>query len=197
MQFTRQQSIFCAGDALQNVILLIEGSVKMTQINEDGSEVILRLVEPGEIVGAIGRARPCAQVSTAKARTPCKALVWDRATFESLSRRFPALQFNALRILEDCLQQIEARFCDISTKRVPQRLARELTRLVPQVGRKVGVGAFEINLTREELAQLTATTLYSVSRQLSIWAQKGVVSPRRLGLLVRNTDALVGLSDLE
>ena len=63
--------------------------------------------------------------------------------------------------------------------------------------RKVGVGAFEINLTREELAQLTATTLYSVSRQLSIWARKGVVSPRRLGLLVRNTDALVDLSDLE
>jgi CRP/FNR family transcriptional regulator, nitrogen oxide reductase regulator len=196
MQFTRGHTIFNAGDKVQNVMLLTEGSVKVTQIDENGNEVILRLVEPGEIVGPFWSAKQSEHDSTAEARASCKSLVWEMAAFEALSRRFPALQLNMLRILADYTHEVEARFCEISTKKVPQRLARQLTRLLPQVGRKVGE-AVEINLSREELAKMTATTLFSVSRQLSIWQRDGVVSPKRLGLLVRNTRALMEISKLE
>jgi len=68
-----------------------------------------------------------------------------------------------MRIMAKRLQVLEGRFREISTERVAPRLARELVRLLPQVGRRVD-GALEINLSREELAQMTATTLFTVSR---------------------------------
>jgi CRP-like cAMP-binding protein len=196
MQFSRRETIFSAGDKIQNFMLITEGSIKITQTDENGNEVILRLVEPGEIVGSLWSDSLSRHVSTAEARTSGKSLVWGMATFEALTKQFPQIQFNALRILASHLQRMETRFGDISTRKVPQRLARELIRLLPQVGRKVAEDV-EINLSREELAQMTATTLFTVSRQLSIWEREGIVSLRRLGLLVRDTRTLVNISNLE
>ena len=194
--FTRRQTIFYAGEKVQRVMLLTEGSVKITQIDEFGSTVILRLVGPGEVVGDLGGVRQGTHLSGAEARISCKALVWDMATFEALSERFPTLQRNTMRIMAKSLHELETRFCEIATKRVAQRLALELARLLPRVGRKVG-DVIEINLSREELAQMTATTLFTVSRQLSVWEEQGIVSLRRLGVVIRNPLSLMNISELK
>ncbi|PYU53968.1 MAG: hypothetical protein DMG55_33045, partial [Acidobacteria bacterium] len=52
-KFTRRQTIFFAGDAIKEIVLLTEGSVKVTQLGENGSAVILRLEGPGQIVGSV------------------------------------------------------------------------------------------------------------------------------------------------
>ena len=194
--FTRRQMVFFAGEKMQRVVMLIEGSVKITQIDEFGSTVILRLAGPGEIVGELGGGRLSTHLTAAEARSNCKALIWDLPAFEALSDRFPTLQRNTMRILSKSLHDLEARFCEISTKRVAQRLALELARLLPQVGRKVGDDV-EINLSREELAQMTATTLFTVSRQLSQWEEQGIVSLRRLGAVIRNPLSLMSISELK
>ena len=194
--FTRRQTIFFPGEMIQRVVLLTEGSAKITQIDESGSTVILRLAGPGEVVGPLGGGRFGTHSSSAEARISSKALVWEMAAFETLSDRFHLLRRNTMRILTKSLHELEARFCEISTRRVAQRLALELARLVPQVGKEVG-GVIEINLSREELAQMTATTLFTVSRQLSIWEQQGIVSLRRLGVVVRNPLSLMAISELK
>ncbi len=191
------QTIFFTGEKVQRVVLLEDGTVKITRIDESGSAVILQLVGPGEVVGPLERSRIVEHVSTAEARTTCKALAWEMPAFEILSKRFPLLQVNATHILAECLQRLETRFCEISTKKVSQRLACELARLLPQVGRKVGADEVEINLSQEELAQMTATTQFTVSRHLTVWEQKGVVSLQRLRLLVRNLNTLVTISEFE
>jgi CRP-like cAMP-binding protein len=194
--FARRQTIFFAGEKMQRVVLLTEGSAKITQIDEFGTTVILRLVGPGEVVGELGGGRLGTHLTAAEARLSCKALVWDLPVFEALYERFPALQRNTMRILAKSLRDLEARFCELSTKRVAQRLALELARLLPQVGRKVGDDV-EINLSREELAQMTATTLFTVSRQLSLWEEQGIVSLRRLGVVIRNPLSLMTISELK
>ena len=196
MTFTRKQTIFYVGEKIQRVILLTEGTVKITQIDEFGSTVILRLVGSGGVVGDLGVTRQSTHSAGAEARGNCKALVWDMATFEDLSERFPTLQRNTLRILARSLHDLESRFCEISTKRVAQRLALELARLLPQVGRQVG-DVVEIDLSREELAQMTATTLFTVSRQLSLWEQQGIVGLRRLGVAILNPLSLMTISELK
>ena len=193
--FARRQTIFFAGEKTQRVVLLTEGSVKITQIDEFGSTVILRLAGPGEVIGEIGGGRLGSPLTAAEARISCKALVWDLQSFESLSDRFPTLQRNTMRILAKSLRDLEARFCEIATKRVAQRLALELARLLPQVGKQVGED-IEINLSREELAQMTATTLFTVSRQLSLWEEQGIVSLRRLGVVIRDPLSLMTISEL-
>ena len=101
-----------------------------------------------------------------------------------------------MRILAQRLQVLEGRFREISTERVAPRLARELVRLLPQVGRSVD-GVLEINLSREELAQMTATTLFTVSRLLSGWERQGIVTLRREAVIVRSPLGLLGISELK
>jgi CRP-like cAMP-binding protein len=193
-KFVRRQPIFIAGDPVKEIMLLTEGCVKLTQLGENGSEIILRLSAPGEIVGALGAAQTGPHCSTAEALIACKVLVWNVPTFEVLSERFPILQRNAMRILARCLLELEGRFLEVTTERVAPRLARELLRLLVHVGRRVD-GVFEVNLSREELAQLIGTTLFTVSRVLSAWEQQGIVSLRRQAVIVQGPFSLLSVCE--
>jgi CRP-like cAMP-binding protein len=195
-KFARRQIIFIAGDPVKEIMLLTEGCVKITQLGETGSEIILRLNVPGEVVGALVVTRMGTHGSTAEALLACKALVWNAPTFEALSERFPILQRNAMRIMARRLLELEGRYLEVSTERVAPRLARELLRLLVQMGRRVD-GVFEINLSREELAQLTGTTLFTVSRVLSGWAQQGIVSLRRQAVVVQGPFGLLSVCELK
>ena len=193
--FVRRQTIYLEGDPVRQILLLISGCAKVSQLGQNGSEVILRLNSPGEMVGKVGfgQARHC---SMAQALSPSSALVWDAAVFESLCQRFPALRCNMLHTINERLEKLEERFREISTERVASRLSREIIRLLSQVGRPVN-GKIEINLSREELAQLIGTTLFTVSRLLSDWDTRGIVSTRREAVSVNDLQALRQLAESE
>ena len=107
--FSRRQTIFYEGDPIRQILLLTSGCVKETQFSQSGSEVILRLNRPGELVGPLGYSRE-GHRSTARALQPSKALVWDAASFEAESERFPTLRRNLAHILGQRLEELEERF---------------------------------------------------------------------------------------
>lgn len=191
----RQETIFHSGEDFQQVMLLTEGSVKISQIDENGCAVILRLVGPGEVLGTIGGTRWGSGLSIAEARETCRAYTWSTFTFEALSEQYPVFRRNSIQILAKCLNDLETRFREISTEPVARRLAREVSRLLPRVGRKISEDEIEINLSREELAQMTGTTLFTVSRVLSRWEHQGILSLGRLAVVVRDPIALISMAN--
>jgi len=194
--FSRRETILREGDPVQQISLLTSGWVKITQFGQNGSEVILRLSGPGELLGALGLCSGGTHCSTAQALQSSKALVWETAFFESTLERFPILRRNIGRILGKCLLDLEDRFREMSTKKVAPRLGSQLVRLLNQIGRTVN-GDVEISLSREELAQLTGMTLFTVSRLICQWEQQGIVAARRKAVLVRNLPALIELSETD
>ena len=94
-----------------------------------------------------------------------------------------------MRIVVQRLLNAEERCREIATEKVPQRLSRTLCRLVGQVGRP-SEGGVLVALTREELAQMTGTTLFTVSRLFSQWEEQGVIRPRREGVLIDDAAGL-------
>jgi CRP-like cAMP-binding protein len=195
--FARRETIFSQGDPIEKVFLLTEGSVKTTQLGKNGTEVILRLCGRGDLIGSCKA--PSARLvhrSAAEALQPCRALIWDATTFESLCVRYPALRQNVARILDQQLGELEERYREISTECVPLRLSREISRLANRVGEHVN-DTVKINLSREELAQLTGTTLFTVSRLLSQWKEQGIVSPGREIVMINDTHALAELCERE
>jgi CRP-like cAMP-binding protein len=192
--FSRGQIIHIEGDDMRQVVLLTSGYAKMVQCGQNGTAVILRLCGPGELVGTLGVTMQARYRSTPQAIASSTALVWERDVFESLSKRFPSLRLNVAYILYKQLEDMEDRFREISTERVAPRLGRQIFRLVEQVGIPSN-SSVEINLTREELAQLIGTSLFTVSRLLSEWDRKGIVTTRREGFSVDNLKALQELID--
>jgi CRP-like cAMP-binding protein len=190
--YSRGQMIYIAGDNARHVVLLASGSAKMVLCGENGSAVILRLCGPGDLVGALGTMLPGRYRSTPQALSESSALIWEIGVFHSLAKRFPSIRFNVASIVCKQLEEMEDRFREVSTERVAPRLGRQIFRLVEQVGIHSN-GSVEINLNREELAQLIGTSLFTVSRLLSEWDRQGIVVTRREGFSVVDLKALEGI----
>ena len=193
-EFTRGEMLYMEGATVQQVMLLTSGFVKVTQLGPNGSEVILRLGTPGDLLDAASVLSTGRHGSTAQSLRLCRALVWDSAAFKALVQPFPVLFQNTVRMLGEHLTELEQRFREVATEKVGSRVARQLGRLLEKAGRSVHDG-IELGLSREELAQMTGTTLFTVSRLFSVWAELGMVSLRREAVTICDVQALRAISD--
>lgn len=188
--------LYSEGETVEHVLLLISGSVKITQLGPRGSEVILRLSVPGDVLDAGGLCSTGRHGTTAQAIRECRVLAWDAGIFKDLVGRFAILHQNMTRLICVQLQELEERFRELATEKVAPRVARQLIRLQERVGspQKAGV---EISLSGEGLAQMTGTTDYTVSRLLSSWEAHGLVTCRRDSVVISDTRALRKIIDDE
>jgi CRP-like cAMP-binding protein len=107
---------------------------------------------------------------------------------------YPQIRKNVRQILSSRLNELEERFREVATARVAKRVALTLMRLLKQVGRMTE-GGIEVSLSREELAQMTGTTLFTVSRVLSKWKEAGFVEPRREAVVILDQRRLMEEAD--
>jgi CRP/FNR family transcriptional regulator, nitrogen oxide reductase regulator len=190
--YARRQVMFLAGTPIKETLLLADGRAKITQLGESGGEVILRLTAPGEVIGGLGLASGSRHSSTAEALQSCRVVVWGAETFEVALERFPMLRRNGRRILQQRLDELQSRFCEVATQMAAPRLAHALIRLINQIGSKVN-NHLEINVSQEALAQLTAMTTFTVSRLLNDWENQGLLRVRRHAIEINSFLPLLGL----
>jgi CRP-like cAMP-binding protein len=119
----------------------------------------------------------------------CHASVWEYSRLKDLLAKYPRIGINTSQILSSRLDELQERFREVATEKVAQRLAFALLRLMKQVG-KPAMGGVEVSLSREELAQTTGTTLFTISRILSKWGEEGFVLPRREAVIVLDAKRL-------
>jgi CRP-like cAMP-binding protein len=185
--------LYREGDAAESVLVLLSGWIKISRVSRSGEEVILRIKGPGEIVGSLGLAPGEVYSSAAHTLEECHLLSWDVLIFETLCERFPRLRRNVMHMQAQRLQVLEECFCDLATEQVGPRLARMILRLLEQNGgpaRKT-----PIDLSCEELAQMTGTTLFTVSRLLCKWAELGIIQPERKMVLVEDLRGLTEIAE--
>lgn len=190
--FDRGEILFVRDEPVRQVYLITSGVVKIANHGDDGSEVILRLGVPGDVLGAAGLLASGKHDTTAQAFRSCKALLWEDRAFRPLADQFPVLHQNISRILRDDLVELGERFGELATEKVAFRLSRQLLRLIDRIGRKTN-GQVEISLSREELAQMTGTTLFTVSRLLSRWEDAGILRLSRESVTVLDEKSLRGM----
>lgn len=192
--FDRNDVLFMQGQPARQLMLIVSGSVKLTQLSTGGSEVILWLCGVGDSVGLSGIDRDSVYTCTARVVVPCRALVWDWTRLEILLQQHPQVRMNMVTILGQRLVELEERFREIATEKVARRVALALLRTMRQVGRGSAAGV-HVSLSREELAQLTGTTLFSISRLMSKWSADGIVRPGRETVLVLDVKRLSLVSE--
>lgn len=190
------QMVFLEGDPITETFLLLDGRVKTTLLSQKGTEVILRLTNPGELIGGPGLSFRSTHHSTAQAIQESKVLVWRAEAFGTALERFPVLHRNANRILRWRLDEMEKRICEASTQLASPRLAHSLTRLADQIGHNVN-SHIEINISQEELGRMTSMTLYTVNRLLSNWEIQGILRVRRQRIEIWNPLQLTALCKVD
>ena len=176
--------------------VLSAGRLKVTQITPEGQEIIIRYIGPKEMFGCVAVCGGLTYPGTATAVTDSWALGWTRATIGELAQSYPGIALNAMRTMGGRLQDTQSRLREMQTERVERRIAHGIARLVAQAGRRVEGGILiDFPVSRQDIAELTGTTLHTVSRTLSAWQERGVVELGRQKLTVRDPHALVVIAE--
>jgi CRP/FNR family transcriptional regulator, nitrogen oxide reductase regulator len=190
------ESFFAEGDHAEAFFVLTGGRVKLTQLTPEGHQVVLRVIGPGEAFGGVGAFGEPTYPVSAEAVEPSMALTWTSATMRHLFESEPIIALNALHFVAARLHDLQRRYRQLMTERAERRVARTLLRLVHEAGRRVETG-IEISfpLSRQDIAEMTGTTLYTVSRLLSAWEAQGIVQSGRQHIVLIRPHALVAIAE--
>lgn len=187
---------FNEGEPADAFFVLTGGRVKLTQLTPEGHQVVLRIIGPGDAFGGVGAFGEPVYPISAEAIEGSVALRWTSPAMRRLLEREPAVALNALRFVSGRLHDLQRRYRQVMTERVERRIARALVRLAHEAGRRGDEGmeiAFPIS--RQDVAEMTGTTLYTVSRLLSAWEQQGLIRGGRQRIVVTKPHALVAIAD--
>ncbi len=195
-QFADKTFVFMEEDPATHVYLIARGRVKLTQVSADGQQVLLGYLGKGSEFGVIAALNEITYPVSAQASGDCRALAWERAEMQQLMAEMPAILHNALYIMAGQIRYFQNRIRELSTQRVERRIARTLLRLAQQSGRKVEQGVLiDLPLTRQDLAEMTGTTLFTVSRVLKAWETKGLVQSLRERVIICFPHGLVTIAE--
>lgn len=191
------RTFFREGEPARFFYVVRSGQVKFTHMSAEGHEVILRVIGPGEPFGGVAAFSSKATYPvTARALDPSEAHAWDGAVVTALMHRFPVIAINAARMVADRLHELQRQHHQLMTERVERRIARALLRLAQHAGRRVEGGVeIDFPLSRQDLAQMTGTTLFTVSRILSGWQDEGVLATARRRVIIRKPHHLVRIAE--
>jgi CRP-like cAMP-binding protein len=187
---------FHEGDDAEAFFVLTSGRVKVTQLTPEGHQVVLRLIGAGEPFGGVGAFGDPTYPVSGEAIQPSVALAWTSRVVRSLLETEPMMAVNALHVVAERLHDVERRYRQAMTERVERRVARALLRLVHEAGRRVDGGvevAFPVS--RQDIAEMTGTTLYAVSRLLSAWQGRGIVRSGRQRIVLTKPHAVVAIAE--
>lgn len=193
-----EEFFFMQDDPANAFYVLIQGKVRLSQFTSDGQQILLRIIVPITPFGAVALAENERYPVSAQAIEPATAIVWTKESLDRLLVKYPQLAINAVKILAEHVQEFQQRFTEIATQRVERRLARMILRLANQIGVKTERGV-EVNLplSRQDLAEMVGTTLYTVSRTLSQWETQGLIHSGRERLIILHPHGLVKIAEEE
>jgi len=195
-RFERHQVLFHQGDAADEFIVVLDGRLKLTQVGADGDEVIVRYVGPGEMCAVVALFPDQAYPVTGEAADELRVIAWRRPVIDALMLAHPRLALNAMRLLSERMRELSERLREIATEKVARRVARALLRLARKAGRRSERGVeIDMPLTREDIAKLAGTTLFTVSRLLSEWESAGIVESGRERVVIRFPHGLVAIAE--
>jgi len=176
--------------------VLVEGQVRLSQLTAEGHQVIIRFMGPGDGMGIIVALSNTTYPLSAEAVTDCLALRWDYTSTIRLMEQHSRLGLNGLRLVAGRFRDLQNRYRELSTERVERRIARVLLRLARQTGQRTDRGVLiDLPLSRQDLGEMTGTTLYTVSRTLSGWEHQGLIETGRERVIICNPHGLVSIAE--
>jgi CRP-like cAMP-binding protein len=196
IRYPKGATVFDQGADADRFFVLLHGHLRVEKTTPQGQQTVVRYVSAGELFGVAQAMNLSHYPATAVAAVDSIALAWPSASWARLIARYPSLASSALQTVGSRLHDTQARVIEISNEQVEQRVAHTLLRLARQAGRKVDNGIeIDFPISRQNIAEMTGTTLHTVSRILSAWESKGLVEGGRQRIVLCDPDRLHVLAE--
>lgn len=195
-RIAREGAVFEQDEEAHSFFLLLDGHVRVVKTTPDGQQVIVRYISPGELMGiahALGRTT---YPATAIAVVDCVVLAWPGHLWPEFAAAFPNFGANTYKTVGSRLQDAQTRIVEMATEQVERRVAHALLRLIQQTGKKTENGILiDFPISRQDIAEMTGTTLHTVSRLLTAWEERGLVKSGRQRVTVTEPHRLMLLAE--
>jgi CRP-like cAMP-binding protein len=192
--FAKGDFLFAEGDPSSLLYVVADGRVKIVKLLPTGKEVIVEIFGPGDPVGAVAALESRPYPASAVAMAPSLAIVVQRGAFFSLLETCPGLVRGLLIGLSFRLVELTRRISEVAGSKVETRFAHLFLKLGERMGERRPDGLFvPMPLSRQDLADLTGTTIETSIRLMSRWGKEGIVLTEKDGFLVADWAGLEAL----
>lgn len=181
----RGEEIFREGEPAEAFLVIVDGRVKIYKSTASGKQIILEIFGPGDLLGAVAVYEGAAFPASALALEDTTCIRVETRDFYRLLEQHPALVRGLLSGLTIRIAELTRRLTELTGGRVETRFARLFLKLAEQMGREANGGVFvPMPLHRQELADLTGTTIETCIRIMSRWEKENVVHTAKEGFVI-------------
>ena len=194
MRLVRQPArtvLFRKGDPGTHMVVVVRGRVKVCTHSEDGKELVLNLINPGEVVGEIALLDGADRTADAVTLADSDLLILERRDFIPFLQRHPDACMRLFAVLCERLRKTselleEALFLEGSS-----RLAKRLVHLAEIFGKPVPGGVrIDIPLSQQQLGNMVGMSRESMNKQLKQWRHDDLIRIEDGRYVLTNLDAL-------
>jgi CRP/FNR family transcriptional regulator, cyclic AMP receptor protein len=189
VSFRARQEIFHKGAEGLGLLAVLKGKVRISSIGPDGNQVLLNIMDEGDVFGEIALLDGKERSADAVAMTECELLAIDRRDFVPFVRANPEVALRLLAVLCERLRRTTEQVEDMIFLDAPQRLAKKLLQLAAD-------GANTINLSQRELGNMIGLSRESINKQLAQWQQDGVVRLEQGAIVLVDLESLRGEAEV-
>jgi CRP-like cAMP-binding protein len=185
----KKQIIYFPDESSNSVYLIKNGKVKISRLSDDGREIIIAILGPGEIFGESSIADSTSKREEfAEATEDTILCLMFSEIIQELMRKDPNFGFKITKIISFRFKKIQSRFESLIFKSSEERVKCFIKELAHEEGQKTADGAIEIKLklTQEDIGKLTATSRQMVTTVFNDLEKKNIVSYNRKRILIKN-----------
>lgn len=195
-QYQKDDYIFLEGEAPVYLYVVKSGKVKVLRHSTDGKDVVLRVASQGQMLGTVAIFDGGGYPGTAQAIEDCTLLAISRNDCLTLVTRYPVFALAVIADLGSRLRSSAEQIRSLAVERVEQRIARVLLKLAATAGSDTPEGRIiEMALTRQDVADMTGTTVETAIRVMSKFRRHDWIRTRRGKVVLVNMEALQNVAE--
>lgn len=188
-RFPMGANVLIADQPGEAVYVILAGSVKVHTIRSDGTEVMLAVLGPGEVIGEMSAADSLGRSASVVTLEKTTLLWMDPRIFRSSVASSIILSHNLSEVLARRLRLANARLVAVASLDVPGRVASQLLSLAREYGQETPEGTrIPMRLTQADLAALVGASRVSVNQALGQFRKRGAISTGKDGRLSVNDE---------
>jgi CRP-like cAMP-binding protein len=193
--FRAGETVFNLGSPGDYMMALLSGTIRISVPSPDGKELVLTLIQPGEVFGELAVLDGKERSADAIAETECTLAMLYRHDVLSFFQRNPSAWLKLVEVLCQRLRRTDQVFAEVALLQLPVRLAKMMLRLLESPDSSAAAKGGKIGFSQRELANMVGGTRESVNRCLRNWQRSGIVQISEGTIVVMNQDALEDMAE--
>ncbi len=191
---TKNEPIYFAQEPSNSIFFLKKGRVKLTRISDDGKEMIIGLVNPGEVFGEMSILDVDERSDYATTMDDCLVCAISKDDFKRFLEKNPSLNVKISKLIGFKLKKYSERIEELVFKDAEQRVISFILNLAKEHGKKIGDEYFiKPFLTHQDVAKLTACSRQTVNTILTDLREKKIINFDRRKLIIHDEKKLESL----